>query len=234
MGGLLTRSNGKGVAPDPPRVLIADDHPATRAGIRATLEANGFDVCAEVADATAAIEAALRERPDICLLDIHMPGNGVAAAARISAELPDAAVVMLTVSRHDADVFDSLRAGAAGYLLKDTDPDRLPHALRGVLAGEAALPRTLVARVIDEFRERGRRRKLPMVGNRGVELTSREWEVLDLMQQGLSTDQMAARLFVSPVTIRTHVSAILKKLKVVDRKAAVHLLKQSEARSHTA
>ena len=208
-------------------VLIADDHPATRAGIRASLEADGFSVCAEVGDAKAAIEVAVKERPDVCLLDVHMPGNGIAAASRISSAVEETAIVMLTVSRSDQDLFDSLRAGASGYLLKETEPERLPLALRGVLAGEAAIPRTLAARLIEEFRERGRRRKLPLLGTRGVELTSREWEVLDLMRQGCTTEQMAARLFVSPVTIRTHISSILKKLHVSDREAAINLLAAS-------
>lgn len=208
-------------------VLIADDHPATRAGIRASLEVNGFEVCGEVGDAKAAVELALKERPDICLLDVHMPGNGIAAASRISSALEDTAIVMLTVSRSDQDLFDSLRAGASGYLLKETEPERLPLALRGVLAGEAAIPRSLAARLIEEFRERGRRRKLPLIGRRGIELTSREWEVLDLMRQGCTTEQMAGRLFVSPVTIRTHISSILKKLHVADREAAINLLEES-------
>jgi DNA-binding NarL/FixJ family response regulator len=208
-------------------VLIADDHPATRAGIRASLEADDFRVCGEVADAKAAVEVALRERPDVCLLDVHMPGNGIAAASKISSALEDTAIVMLTVSRSDQDLFDSLRAGASGYLLKETEPERLPLALRGVLAGEAAIPRTLAARLIEEFRERGRRRKLPLIGRRGIELTSREWEVLDLMRQGCTTEQMADRLFVSPVTIRTHISSILKKLHVTDREAAINLLEEA-------
>ncbi len=208
-------------------MIVADDHPATRAGIRASLEADGFRVCGEVGDARAAVEAALRERPDVCLLDVHMPGNGIAAASQISSALEETAIVMLTVSRSDQDLFDSLRAGASGYLLKETEPERLPHALRGVLAGEAAIPRTLAARLIEEFRERGRRRKLPLIGRRGIELTSREWEVLDLMRQGSTTEQMAGRLFVSPVTIRTHISSILKKLHVTDREAAINLLAES-------
>lgn len=206
------------------RVVIADDHPPTRAGVRESLEANrDFEVVAEVASAGAAVEAARRERPEVCLLDIHMPGNGIRAAHEITGDLPETAVVMLTVSRNDADLFEALRAGAAGYLLKDTDPVRLPHALRGVLAGEAALPRALAARVMDEFRSQGRRR-VRLAGRRGAELTSREWEVLDLMRRGLSTAEMAKRLFVSPVTIRRHVSHILRKLRVVSREEAVALL----------
>jgi DNA-binding NarL/FixJ family response regulator len=205
-------------------VLLADDHAPTRAGVKSALERAGFRVVAEVADAPSAVEAAEREQPDVCLLDIHMPGNGISAAAQITQSDSDTAVVMLTVSRDDNDLFDALRAGALGYLLKDTDPDRLPHALRGVLEGEAALPRALVARVVDEFRERGRRRRLPLAKQKGVELTSREWEVLELMREDLSTAEIAERLFISQVTVRSHIAATLKKLRVPDRKAALKLL----------
>ena len=209
------------------KVLIADDHPPTRAGVRLSLEEGGFTVCAEAATAPAAVDAARRERPDVALLDVHMPGSGIAAAREISSSLPDTAVVMLTVSRDDSDLFDALRAGASGYLLKDTDPERLPLALRGVLEGEAALPRGLVARLIDEFRDRD----VPSPRRAGPELarlTSREWSVLDMMRDGLSTAEMAERMFVAPVTVRTHVSAILKKLRVPDRESAVRLLEQKE------
>ena len=204
------------------RVVIADDHPMTRVGVRIALERDGFEICAEADDAPTAVEAAQRERPDICLLDIQMPGSGIHAAEEIARKVPDAAIVMLTVSRSDRDLFDALRVGASGYLLKDTDPERLPLALRGVLDGEAALPRHLVALVIEEFRERGRRR--PLLKRRGVVLTDREWEVLELMSQGLTTFEIADRLFIEPVTVRTHVSAILKKLQVSSRKAALELL----------
>jgi DNA-binding NarL/FixJ family response regulator len=210
------------------RVLIADDHAAARAGVRESVETGGFEVCAEAANAQDAIELALHERPDVCLLDVHMPGEGIRAASEISAALPDCAVVMLTVSRNDSDLFHSLRAGAAGYLLKDTDPSRLPAALRGAIAGEAAVPRALVARLIHEFRDRGTRR-LPLIGGRGVELTSREWQVLDLLAEGLTTAQVAGRLFVSPVTVRRHISSIVEKLGAPDRTTAVELYRSSAA-----
>jgi len=209
------------------RVLIADDHPAIRAGVRLTLESSGFDVCAEVADGPAAIQAAIDQRPDICLLDINMPGNGIVAAGEIVNHVPETLVVMLTVSRSEDDLFNALRVGAVGYLLKDTDPQRLPFALRGVLEGEAALPRNLTAKVIDQFRERGRRRRLPLIGSRGAQLTSREWEVLHLMADGLTTAQLAERLNISQVTVRRHVSSILQKLQVPDRATAVRLLSQA-------
>lgn len=206
------------------RVLIADDHPMTRVGVRLALERGGFDVCAEADDGPSAVEAAEREHPDVCLLDIQMPGSGIRAAEEIAKRVPSTAIVMLTVSRRDSDLFDALRVGASGYLLKDTDPDRLPLALRGVLEGEAALPRHLVTLLIDEFRERGRRR--PLLKRRGVVLTEREWEVLELMSQGLTTFEIGDRLFIEPVTVRTHVSAILKKLRVSSRRAALELIER--------
>ena len=202
------------------RILLADDHELSRAGVRAALEGHGFDVCAEAGDADAAYDAAVRVQPDVCLLDVRMPGGGVQAAARIHGVLPDTAIVMYTVSASDEDLFDSLRAGAVGYLLKRTDPTRLPHAIRGVLAGEAALPRTLVSRLVDEFRDRGGRR----IG--GAELTPREWDVLERLRDGATTAEIATRLSVSPVTVRRHVSALVRKLGVADRDAAVRLLDQ--------
>jgi DNA-binding NarL/FixJ family response regulator len=207
-------------------VVLADDHPPVRAGVRAALERDGFVVSAEAADGRSAVEAALREQPDIVLMDINMPGNGIEATRAIARQLPQTAIVMLTVSRADTDLFDALCAGASGYLLKDIDPARLPAALRGVLEGEAALPRHLVALVIEEFRERRRHRRLPLVKERGVDLTEREWEVLELLREGLSTAEIGERLFIAPVTVRTHVSAILKKLHVPDREAAVRLLER--------
>ncbi len=205
------------------RVVIADDHPHLRAGIRAALEADGCAVLAEVGDAPKAVTAALEHRPDVCLLDIHMPGSGLEAARQI-AQLPAApAVVMLTASRDDDDLFAALRAGASGYLLKDMDPDRLGAALRGVLSGEAALPRSLVLKVMAEFAAAPKRRFGGRTQPALAKLTSREAEVLDHMAAGLSTEDIAGRLFIGQVTVRTHVSNVLKKLKVTDRDAAVRL-----------
>jgi DNA-binding NarL/FixJ family response regulator len=214
---------------DPIRVLVADDHVATRAGVRTALASHGFEIVSEVADAKAAVREALRTEPDVCLLDIHMPGHGIAAVQEIASALPQTAIVMLTVSRNDEDLFDSIRAGAAGYLLKDTSPERLPLALRDVVAGEAAIPRALVARLVDEFRGRGRYRRVPILGGRGAVLTSREWQVLELLEEGLSTREIAARLFLSQATVRSHVASILHKLRVPDRASAVRLLREHVA-----
>ncbi len=205
------------------RVLVADDHAPTRAGVRASLDVEGFEVVGEASNARSAIKLAVELQPDVCLLDVHMPGGGVAAADEISRALPHCAVVMLTYSREDDDLFDSLRAGARGYLLKDMDPDRIGPALRGVLAGEAALPRSLVSRVLEEFHGRSRR-KLFVKAQRPTQLTSREWEIMELLRTGLSTEEVANRLFVAPVTVRVHVSSVLKKLRVPDRAAAIRAL----------
>lgn len=202
------------------RVLLADDHVPTRDDIRRALEADeSFVVCAEAGDAAAAIEGAVQEVPDVCILDVRMPGGGVAAAWEISTRLPQTRIVMLTVSRDDTDLFASLRAGAAGYLLKDMDPAQLPNALGDVLNGEAALPPELVARVIEEFRDRSPRRR-PVLARGGYEtLTSREWQVLDLLRQELTTAAIARRLVVSPVTVRTHINNILRKVRAESREA---------------
>lgn len=206
------------------RVLIADDHAPTRDDIRRALEADSrFEVCAAVGDAAAAVQAAVREQPDICLLDIRMPGSGLAAAWEITGRLPRAKLVMLTVSEEDTDVMTALRAGAAGYLLKSMNLKRLPEALCGVCSGEAAMPRTLVSRVLESFHGREPRwRKLAASTGRG-RLTSREWEVLELLAQGLSTAEIARKLVLSASAVRVHIASIVKKLEVRDRAAAVRL-----------
>jgi len=207
----------------PPRVLIADDHPATRTGVRMALERDGIEVCAEAASASAAVDAALRERPDACLLDVRMPGGGISAASKISFELPATVVLMLTVSRDDDDLFESLRRGATGYLLKDGDPAKLAAAVRSALAGQAPLSGDLTAHLVNEFRQRPRPRRLVRHPEGRPDLTAREWEVLELLAEGVSTADLAKRLFLSQVTVRRHVSNILGKLGVSSREEAVRL-----------
>jgi DNA-binding NarL/FixJ family response regulator len=153
-----------------------------------------------------------------------MPGSGIYAAKQISRALPQTAIVMLTQSREDEDLFDSLRAGASGYLLKDTDPAKLPDVLRGVLAGEAAMPASLVTRVLREF-QGPRRRLLPSRSSAATKLSPREFEVMELLGQGDSTEEVANKLFVSPTTVRVHVSTVLRKLRVKDRESAFNLLR---------
>jgi two-component system nitrate/nitrite response regulator NarL len=207
------------------RVIIADDHAPTRAGVKHALESDGCVVLAAVPDAAKAVAAALEHQPDVCVLDIHMPGGGIRAASEISQALPETAIVMLTASRDDEDLFDALRAGASGYLLKDMDPDRLAAALRGVMEGEAALPRSLALKVIQQLQSPARQRFRPSQNSPVAKLTSRETEVLEMMAEGLSTEQIAEKLFVGKVTVRTHVSNVLKKLRVPDRESAVRLVR---------
>jgi len=208
----------------PISVLVADDHARTRAMVRDALErTKDFQVCAEAPDAESAVMAAKREHPDVCLIDINMPGSGIAAAAQITSALPNTAVVMLTVSRQDEDLFDALRAGASGYLLKGLDEDTMGDALRRVLEGEATLPGSLVTRLVEEFRDREHRR-IALPDAPATRLTGREWDVLELMRKGSSTAEIAERLFVSQTTVRSHVSSILRKLGVSSRRAAIELL----------
>ncbi|MEI5585223.1 MULTISPECIES: response regulator transcription factor [unclassified Agromyces] len=205
------------------RAVIADDDARMRGVVRSGLEAGGCHVVAEAATATEAIARTVEHGPDVVLLDIHMPGNGIRAAQEISRAVPDTAIVMLTQSREDEDLFDSLRAGAVGYLLKDADPSTLAGMLRGVLAGEAAMPPALVTRVLDEFRAPDRRR-FSRPSRAAAKLSSREWEVMEMLGRGLSTEEVATRLFLSPTTVRVHVSSVLRKLAVRDRESAFRLL----------
>jgi two-component system, NarL family, nitrate/nitrite response regulator NarL len=212
------------------RVLVADDHAPTREDIRAAVDSDPrFTVVALAGDAAEAIQAALRERPDLALLDMRMPGSGAAAAWEITARLPATRAVMLTVSRSDEDLFAALRAGVAGYLLKDMPFDEIGDELAQVLNGRVALPPELVTRLVDEFRDSAPRRRA-LVGQRGgAQLTSREWQVLDLLRQGLATSEIARRLFVSPATVRSHVAAVLRKLRVPDRVSAIRLFEDHDA-----
>jgi len=212
------------------RVLLADDHAPTRAIVREALEEQDFTVVADVGSAPEAVSSAVRLRPDACLLDIHMPGGGITAAAEISSALAGTPVVMLTASEDDRDLFAALRAGASGYLVKGMDPARIGPALRSALAGETVLPKWLVQQVMAELQPAPRRRLFLPDRPKQVQLTEREAEILDLMAEGLSTEDMAKKLFVAPVTVRSHVAAVLKKLQVKDRESAVQLSRKGSNR----
>jgi DNA-binding NarL/FixJ family response regulator len=210
-------------------MLLADDDVPTRTGVRMALESANLRVVAEVATAHAAVTEALRLNPDVCLLAIHLPGGGIEATKRIRDALPKTKIVILTGSERDEDLFGSLRAGADGYLMASTSVDRLPHAIRGVVSGEAALPRQMTARLIREYRDRGRRPvpRLVVMG-RTIELTVREFEVLERLRKHERTAEIAGELGISEITVRRHVSAALGKLGVSSRRDAVRLLEQAE------
>jgi DNA-binding NarL/FixJ family response regulator len=210
-----------------PRVLVADAHLPTRTGLRLLLERNGFEVAAEAADASAALRAALRERPALSLIDARLRGGGIGVAGRICSRVPQTEVVVLTDTAVEHELLEVVRAGASGYLEKNLSPDTLARALHGVLSGEAAFPRAMLGPVLEEFRMRNQRRRLKLPARPAIELSRRESEVLELLRRGLSTGEIADRLDISPVTVRRHVGLLLRKLGVSDRAAALELLERS-------
>jgi DNA-binding NarL/FixJ family response regulator len=210
-------------------VLLADDHVGARAGIKGAIEPHGLRVVAEASNAADALRMALAQPPDICVLAVALPGNGIEAARQIKQSLPATKIVMITGSASDEDLFGSLRAGADGYLPMSTSASRLAHAIRGVARGEAALPRALTARLILEFRERGTRRRVNLPsGEADVELTAREFEVLERFRKRERTSEIAARLEISEVTVRRHIASVLRKLGMPNRRSAIELLEQAE------
>jgi two-component system nitrate/nitrite response regulator NarL len=210
-----------------PTVLLADDHEATKAGIRLALEGQSFEIVAEVSSADAAVAAAMAHHPDLCLLDLYMPGGGIEATRRIHFALPESKIVVLTVSTSEDDVVEALMAGASGYLLKDISAERLPATLHAILEGEAAVPRALGRRLIEELRARPTGWDGPRFAPRQrdrPELTAREWEVLQLLAERLSTAAVGKRRGISEITVRRHISSIMHKLGVPSRESAVRLL----------
>jgi DNA-binding NarL/FixJ family response regulator len=211
------------------RVLVADGQVAIRAGIKGVIAPHGLRVVAEASNADEAVRMSLAHRPDVCVLAVELPGNGIEAARLIKQSLPAIKIVMMTNSERDEDLFEALRAGADGYLPMSTSADRLAHAILGVVLGEAALPRPLTARLISEFRERGAKRRVVLTPARAeVELTAREFEVLERLRKGDGTATIAAHLGISQVTVRRHVASVLRKLGVPDRRRAIEMLAEAE------
>lgn len=204
-------------------MLIADDEAAFRRGVREALEADGFLVVAEAGDASSALAAATRLRPDVCLIEPELPGEGLGAIGRIAKASPQTLIVALSRSDRGDDVVAAFTRGASGYLLKGVSDERLGRTLRSALLGEPALSRSLVPHLVDEIR-RGSSRRLALPDG-PVTLTAREWEVGELLSEGRSTGEIAERLGVSPVTVRRHVSLLLQKLGVGSRQAAVETLR---------
>jgi DNA-binding NarL/FixJ family response regulator len=210
-------------------VVLADDQALVRAGFKLLLDTEeGFEVVGEAADGATAVRVSGALRPDVVVMDIRMPGtDGIEATRLICADpdLADVRVLVLTTFDLDEYVFDALRSGASGFLLKDTEPVELLRALRVIAAGDALLAPTVTRRLIADFVSRPEHRR-PTPQTLG-ELTEREREVLALVAGGMSNDEIAAHLVISPATARTHVSRIMTKLHARDRAQLVVLAYES-------
>jgi DNA-binding NarL/FixJ family response regulator len=209
------------------RVLLADDQAMVRAGFRMILEGEpDIEVVGEAANGEQATAATRRLAPDVVLMDIQMPdGDGLQATRRITndADLLSRVVILTTFERDDY-VFEALQAGASGFLLKNSPPEELLHAVRVVAAGDALLAPSVTRRIIEQFARQPAR---PELGTRLESLTQREREVLSMLARGKSNAELAAELFVSEGTIKTHVSSLLAKLGLRDRVQAVVLAYES-------
>ncbi len=211
------------------RVLLADDQALIRAGFRVLVDAaEDLQVVGEATDGRQAVDLARRRRADVVLMDIRMPGvDGLEATRRISADedLAGVKVIILTTFESDEYVYQALRAGASGFLVKDTEPADLIQAVRVVARGDALLSPSVTRRLITDIASRPER---PLAGDQAsgkilAGLTDREREVMALVAEGLSNDEIAARLFLSPLTAKTHVSRIMTKLNARDRAQLVVL-----------
>lgn len=209
------------------RILIADDHALLRQGIKnvLSLEAD-LEVIGEAADGEEAVRKAVELKPDIILLDINMPrGNGLEVTKRLSAAQPDVKCVVLTIHDDENYVFEVIKAGAVGYLLKDVEPSMLIQAIRAISEGESFIYPTLARKLFSEVSRRDTERRhesVDMIRRRKEErLTYREVEVLQLVAKGLSNQEMAQRLFLSEKTVKNHLTNIFRKINVTDRTQAV-------------
>jgi DNA-binding NarL/FixJ family response regulator len=207
------------------RVLLADDHPLFLDGLEDLLAANGFEVAGTARDGLEAIEKARALRPDAILMDIRMPRlDGLAAMRAIKAELPEVKIVMLTISEADDDLFEAVKSGASGYLLKSQSAEELLSLMRGVEQGEAVFSPGLAARILQEFGRQANAldEKRPSAG-----LSEREHEVLALIAQGLKYKEVAAKLFLSERTIKYHMGQILDRLHLKNRAQAVEYARRT-------
>ena len=201
-------------------MVVADDDPVVRRALRDVIQRAGIVVIAEAPGGREAVELSAHYRPDVILMDLLMPGtDGIDATREILARQPDAKILMVSSSEDEALELLALRVGACGFLSKSVDIEAIPRAIRAAHAGEAVIRRALTSRLVDALR----RTREDGAGIRPVRspLTEREWEVLDLLCQGMSTDDIADALVLSSETVRSHVKSVLRKLRVSSRRDAV-------------
>ena len=213
------------VPPTRTHVLIAAERLPTRVGLRLALEPEAR--CTEATDADSAVDAAVRERPDVCLLGLDASGQGLRAANEIASRVPSAAVILLTNRLDEEEFMAAVRAGASGYLTNTLDPARLPYVVQSAMRGEPAVPRKFVSRLLDELRTREHRRSVVLEGMGRVALTAREWDVVELLLRSATTAEIADELGVAPVTVRRHLGSVERKLGVSTRAEVVDLLSAS-------
>jgi DNA-binding NarL/FixJ family response regulator len=215
----------------PLRVMLVDDHALVRSAVRGALQAPDIEVVAEASSAEAAFDEALRERPDVILLDVDMPGmSGLQLIRELRPRLPDTQIVMLSVSGEDRNVIEAMRHGAAGYLTKDLGPEALQRAVRGLRTGDLAMSRRMAARTLRQFIAGGTQ------GVNGEDsplaaLSSRELQVLGRLADGLTDREIAEALVISPRTVETHVGNVLRKLGVRNRAEAARSYRESGDRA---
>ncbi len=202
------------------KVLVADDHALFRDGVASLLKAWRMDVVGQASDGLEALEQARRLRPDLVLMDIKMPRcNGLEATRLIKAEMPETKIVMVTVSDEEEDLFEAIKSGAEGYVLKNMSGEEFGRVLNDIAAGEAPLSKGLATKILAEF-ARLSREPAPRGADRD-HLSERELEVLELVAGGASNKEIAAQLFISESTVNYHMKSILAKLHVRNRAQAV-------------
>ena len=215
------KENG-GAVREETAVVVGATGAATLAGVRLALQRPGIHLAAEAQSEADLIAAVQREKPDVCIVDCALSEDPVGTAAEILARVPSVALVLLAEQVKETEFLAAVRVGVAGYLDKGISPTALSNVVHAVAKGEPAIPRSLVVALINGYRQRPARAHA-----RGGDLTTREWEVLDFMGDGLSTGQIADRLLISEVTVRRHISSVLKKLSVPTRTDAIKLVRSA-------
>lgn len=208
-------------------MLVADGQRISRLGLRTALQQAGTEVVDAVGSASEAVASAAEHRPHVCVLDLSVRGDGIAAVRQIKRELPDTVVIVLTDSPNTKELVAALGARASAYVPNALDPGALAAVVRAALAGSAAIPASLVATLVGDAPGHDRRRRRRIERQLDARLTSREWEVMELLSDGFSIQEVAAELDVSVVTVRRHTSDVARRLDVPDRLSALEVLRSA-------